>query len=117
MVDIKPPKIDMSKWIYNIDDKVFYQLSILYASKHPSDDHNTFAIFVPEVYFTSTKNSDNSTYTCILNKDSKCGKFTSTLAPFTFLVETPGYFDCKSLKEYRSFTEYTNKGIIYISRM
>lgn len=114
MVDIKHPKIDMSKWIYNIDDKVFYQLSILYASKHPSEDHNTFAIFVPEVYFTSTKNSDNSTYTCILNKDSKRGKFASTLAPFAFLVETPGYFDCKSLKEYRTFTEYTNKGIIYI---
>ena len=114
MTDIKFPKIDMTKWNYNPKDKVFYQLSILYASKHPSPDHNTFAIFIPDVYFSSSKNKDNKTYTCALNKDSKCGKFSSSSAPFAFLVETPGYFDCKSLKEYRSFEEYTNKGIIYI---
>lgn len=114
MVDNLLPKIDMSRWLYNPEDKVYYQLSILYSSKHPSPEHNSFSIFVPYSYLNSTKNGDNLTYTCSINKESNSGKFSSSSAPFVLLVETPGYMDCKSLKEYSSFKEFTDKGIIYI---
>lgn len=114
MVDNLLPKIDMSRWLYNPEDKVYYQLSILYSSKHPNPEHNSFSVFVPDSYLNSTKNGDNLTYTCSINKESNTGKFSSSSAPFVLLVETPGYMDCKSLKEYRSFKEYTDKGIIYV---
>ena len=46
-------KIDMSKWLYNSDDNVYYQTGIQYCEKPEDISYETLAIFVPGDYFSA----------------------------------------------------------------
>ena len=55
--------INMSKWLYNEEDEVFYQLGITYC-RYPEDTkYEKIALFIPDEYMKCTPNNDNtSTY-------------------------------------------------------
>ena len=47
-------QIDMSKWQYNEDDDVYYQIGISYCENPADESYETLAVFVPGAYMTST---------------------------------------------------------------
>ena len=61
-------KIDMSKWLYNSDDNVYYQTGVQYCEKPEDISYETLAIFVPGDYFSAIDNG-NGTYTCEINSN------------------------------------------------
>ncbi len=103
----------MSKWQYNEEDDVWYQLNIQYAENSPDEQYDTLAIFVPGAYMDGTDNGDG-TYTCQLNTESKVGNYTSETAPIVVPVNTPGYSAQKELTEYTDVSEYTDAGFVYV---
>lgn len=106
-------QVDMSKWQYNEEDDVWYQLNIQYAENSPDEQYDTLAIFVPGAYMDGTDNGDG-TYTCQLNTESKVGNYTSETAPIVVPVNTPGYSAQKELTEYTDVSEYTDAGFVYV---
>ena len=106
-------QVDMTKWQYNGDDDVWYQLNIQYAENSPDEKYDTLAIFVPGAYMDGTDNGDG-TYTCQLNTESKVGNYTSETAPIVVPVNTPGYSAQEELTEYTDVSEYTDAGFIYV---
>ena len=114
-------KIDMSKWLYNEDDSLYYQLGITYCNKPIDLKYQQLAIFIPKQYMEcnkSTKNNDIQYYKCEINNNNKINNFNSKNAPFVFEIETPGYAAAESITEYPnngniSPKDYTKNGIIY----
>lgn len=106
-------KIDNTKWQYNEDDNVYYQIGISYCETPADSNYETLSIFVPGGYITSSDNGDG-TYTCELNTNTTVGNYTVSTAPFVMPVNTPGYSAQEALTEYQSFTDYTDEGIIYV---
>lgn len=111
------PKIDMTKWLYNAEDDVFYQTGISYA-ENPLDEHyETLGIFVPGAFFNATKNAENEneTYTVRINKSAKVSGFTAKNAPFIMPIQTPGYAALNPPKSYvSSAATYTKNGFIFV---
>lgn len=108
-------KIDNSKWQYNADDDVYYQLGISYCENPADASYETLAIFVPGAYMNATDNGDG-TYTCTINTTATVGDsgYTAETAPIVFPVNTPGYVAQAALTEYQSFKDYTDQGFIYV---
>ncbi|MBR1617374.1 tannase [bacterium] len=106
-------KIDNTKWLYNAEDNVYYQLQIPYCNKPLDEKFEKLAIFVPEKFMQCSKNNNN-TYSCKVNKNAKIKNYTPKTAPIVFPVETEGYSSNLPLEEYQSFKKYTDNGIIYI---
>ncbi len=50
-------QVDMTKWQYNGDDDVWYQLNIQYAENSPDEKYDTLAIFVPGAYMDGTRST------------------------------------------------------------
>ena len=48
------PKINMSKWLYNADDDVYYQLGLEYAANPTDTKYESLGLFVPGAYFDGT---------------------------------------------------------------
>ena len=84
-----PEQIDMTKWEYNADDDVYYQVGISYCSDPADASYETLAVFVPGVYMTGTENGDG-TYTCELNADGEVNGYTASTAPVVMPINTPG---------------------------
>ena len=99
-------KIDMTKWQYNSDDKVYYQIGISYCSNPSNESYEKLAVFVPADYFEATDNGDG-TYTCSLKSDATVGSYTAATAPIVMPINTPGYSAQKALSDYRSATSGT----------
>jgi len=55
-------KIDMTKWLYNKEKKVYYQLGISYCGNPKNAYYERLSIYIPEQLFDAIKN-DNETYT------------------------------------------------------
>ena len=107
-------KIDMTKWQYNSEDDVFYQLGIEYAETIEDSKYQTLGIFVPGAYFSGTQN-DDGTYTVAVNKKAKIKDFTAKNAPYIMPIETPGYAELEAPTEYtKAVADYTNEGMIFI---
>ncbi len=111
---IYPEKVDMTKWLYNVDDNVYYQIGIDYCTNKRETDYQTLSIFVPGEYFSSEKN-ENDFYTCVIDDTKSVKNYDAITAPIVMPVETPGYSAMKALTEYSSEAkEYTNEGFIYV---
>lgn len=106
-------KIDMTKWQYNADDKVYYQIGISYCSNPANESYEKLAVFVPADYFEATDNGDG-TYTCSLKSDATVGSYTAATAPIVMPINTPGYSAQKALSDYTDVSDYTNQGFIYV---
>lgn len=106
-------KIDMTKWQYNSDDKVYYQIGLSYCEKPANEEYEKLAVFVPASYFSATENSDG-TYTCELKSDVKVGSYTAATAPIVMPINTPGYSAQKALTDYSDVSDYTDQGFIYV---
>ena len=72
--------IDMSKWSYNSDDNVYYQIGVQYAENSPDESYDSLAVFVPGDYFTATDNGDG-TYTCEINVGAEVSGFSCSVCP------------------------------------
>ena len=106
-------KIDMSKWEYNADDNVYYQIGISYCETPADSSYETLAVFVPGDYFSGTENGDG-TYTCEINPDASVNGYSAKTAPIVMPIETPGYTAQAALTSYTSLTEYMEAGLVYV---
>ena len=106
-------KIDMTKWQYNSDDKVYYQIGISYCSNPADESYEKLAVFVPADYFDAADNGDG-TYTCSLKSDTKVGSYTAATAPIVMPINTPGYSAQSALTDYKDVSDYTDQGFIYV---
>ncbi len=106
-------QIDHTKWQYNKEDDVYYQIGLSYCENPADEEYETLSIFVPGSYMNAKENGDG-TYTCEINLSATVGNYTAETAPIVLPVNTPGYSAQAPLNEYQSFTEYTNEGMIYV---
>ena len=84
-------KIDMTKWQYNADDKVYYQIGVTYCATPADENYEKLAVFVPADYFEAADNGDG-TYTCSLKTDATVGSYTAATAPIVMPINTPRLF-------------------------
>lgn len=106
-------KIDNSKWQYNEEDNVYYQLGIQYCENPADTDYEELAVIVPAAYMNASDNGDG-TYTCTLNTAAEINGYTAETAPIVFPVNTPGYAAQSPMTEYSSVSDYTDAGFIYV---
>ncbi len=99
-------KLDMTKWQYNADDDVYYQIGIVYCENPANEEYEQLAVFVPGANMTATDNGDG-TYTCELNTSAEVNGYTSSTAPVVMPINTPGYSAQSALTEYKSVNMYT----------
>ena len=108
-------KIDNTKWNYNAEDNVYWQVGIQYCANPVDLTYETLGIFVPAEYMNATDNGDG-TFTCELNLDGKVGDYTAETAPIVIPVETPGYMAIEAPTDYVSGVKsYTDAGFIYVN--
>ncbi|MCD7854576.1 MAG: copper amine oxidase N-terminal domain-containing protein [Clostridiales bacterium] len=108
-------KIDSTKWQYNEESGVYWQVGINYCSNPVDLTYETMGIFVPQEYMTTEANGDG-TYTCTVNTDGQINGYTSETAPMVIPVNTPGYSAMKAPTGYVSGAEsYTSQGFIYVN--
>lgn len=107
-------KIDMTKWQYNAEDDVYWQVGIIYCSSPADENYENLGIYVPGAYMTGTGNGDG-TYTCEIDSSGAAGDFTAETAPVVIPVDTPGYAAMAAPTGYNSnTTSYTNAGFVYV---
>ena len=106
-------KVDNTKWQYNEEDNVYYQLGIQYCENPADTDYEELAVIIPAAYMDATDNGDG-TYTCVLNTTAEVNGYTAETAPIVFPVNTPGYAAQSPMTEYSSVSEYTDAGFIYV---
>lgn len=108
-------KIDHTKWQYNENDNVYWQVGISYCANPVDTTYETFGIFVPGSYMTSTENGDG-TFTCEINKEVAVGNYTAETAPVVIPVDTPGYSAMAAPTDYvNGVSQYTDEGFIYFN--
>ena len=107
------PVIDNTKWQYNADDDVYYQIGISYCSDPADADYETLAIFVPGAYMIGTDNGDG-TYTCEIDPEAEINGYTAETAPIVMPINTPGYSAQAALTEYTDVSDYMNAGFVYV---
>lgn len=107
-------KIDNTKWQYNSENDVYWQVGICYCANPADEQYETLGIFVPGAYLKATDNGDG-TYTCQINKEGTVGDYTAETAPMVIPVETPGYSAMSAPADYVSGTaDYTKAGFVYV---
>lgn len=107
-------KIDVTKWNYNSEDNVYWQVGISYCENPDDSEYETLGIFIPGDYMTATENSDG-TYTCEINTQTTVGNYTAETAPLVIPVDTPGYSAMAAPTDYVSeVAEYTSQGFVYV---
>jgi hypothetical protein len=108
-------QIDNTKWNYNEEDGVYWQVGISYCENPASEEYETLGIFVPAAYMTATDNGDG-TYTCELNNEGTVNDYTAETAPIVIPVNTPGYAAMSAPTDYvSSAADYTSAGFIYVN--
>ena len=107
-------KINMSAWLYNDEDKVYYQLGISYVSKAADAKYENLGLFVPASNFDGKDNGDG-TYTVTVNQKNTVGDFSSATAPFVMPIQTPGYSALEAPSSYtHDVKQYTDAGFIFV---
>ncbi|MCD7777887.1 MAG: copper amine oxidase N-terminal domain-containing protein, partial [Clostridiales bacterium] len=108
-------KIDSTKWQYNEESGVYWQVGVQYCANPVDLTYETLGIFVPEAYMDAEDNGDG-TYTCKVNTTGEVKGYTSETAPMVIPVNTPGYSAMSAPTAYVSGAEsYTNEGFIYVN--
>ena len=108
-------RIDNTKWQYNEDDNVYWQVGISYCENPADEKYETLGIFVPGDYMTASDNGDG-TFTCEVNPDVSVGNYTAETAPVVIPVDTPGYSAMAAPTKYvNGVSSYTNAGFIYLN--
>ena len=108
------PKIDMSKWLYNKTDDVYYQLGLSYAANPSDAKYENLAVFVPGSYFDGTDNGDG-TFTAKIDAKSTVRGFSAKDAPFVMPIQTPGYAALEPPSAYvPAAKQYTDEGFIFV---
>ena len=107
-------RIDMTKWLYNSEDNVYYQTGISYVANPADSEYESLGLYVPGAYFTGKENGDG-TYTVSVNKNGTQNGFTVEDAPYVIPIETPGYSAMSAPDGYPSAVkEFTDSGLIFI---
>lgn len=116
------PKPDMTRWQYDADNEVYYQLGIVYCETPADENYEQLAVFVPAAYMEAEDNGDG-TYTCKLNKGVEINGYTAAEAPIVMPINTTGYAASEPLteemlSEYGGFeehvAEYISQGFVYV---
>ncbi|MCI5700058.1 MAG: tannase [Lachnospiraceae bacterium] len=108
-------KIETTKWNYNAEDDVYWQVGISYCENPADEKYETLGIFVPGAYMNGVENADG-TYTCEVNTENTIGNYNAETAPIVIPVDTPGYSAMTAPTDYvASNADYTKDGIIYVS--
>ncbi|MCD8215040.1 MAG: copper amine oxidase N-terminal domain-containing protein [Clostridiales bacterium] len=108
-------KIDSTKWQYNEESNVYWQVGIEYCSNPADLTYETLGIFVPGEYMDAEPNGDG-TYTYSVNTTGEVKGYTSETAPMVIPVNTPGYSAMAAPTDYVSGAEsYTSEGFIYVN--
>ena len=98
-------KIDMTKWLLNEDDGVFFQTGIPYCANPADTHHEKLAIFVPRALFDAKANGDG-TYTA-----KACGNG----APFAMKIDTPSFLAMKPAQSYsREAAAVAKSGLVSV---
>ena len=114
-VDFSGLDFDETKWSYDADNDVYYQIGVQYCAQPAALDYETLAVVVPGAYLTGTDNGDG-TYTCTVNPDGTVNGFTAETAPMMLPVNTAGYSAQAAATgySYSSVSAYLNAGYVYI---
>lgn len=111
------PMVDMTKWQYNAEDDVYWQVGIPYCASPADESYETMGFYVPGAYFEGTENGDG-TWTCVKLDNAACGDYIADTAPVILPVNTPGYSAMSAPESYDSnfgygsVTDYTKEGMI-----
>ena len=106
--------IDNSKWNYNEEDGVYWQVGIAYCASPASEDYETLGLYVPAAYMDATDNGDG-TWTCTVNKETEVAGYTAETAPIVIPVNTPGYSAMSAPTGYSDeVADYTSAGFVYV---
>ena len=111
------PMVDMTKWQYNAEDDVYWQVGIPYCASPADESYETMGFYVPGAYFSGTENGDG-TWTCEKLDNAECGGYIADTAPVILPVNTPGYSAMSAPEAYDSnfgygsVTDYTKEGMI-----
>ena len=113
--DIKNLTLNMTKWNYDEENDIYYQMNVSYCTKPATWEYETLGIYVPGKYFDGVKNS-NGTYNCSLNTKNQVGNYSSENAPIVIPINTPGYSAQTAPTSYnpQEVKEFTDSGIIYV---
>ena len=84
-VDFARLTFDETKWVYDSDNDVYYQIGVQYCAQPAALDYETLAVVVPGAYLTGMDNGDG-TYTCTSNPDGTVNGFTAETAPMMMPV-------------------------------
>lgn len=108
-------QIDQTKWQYNAEDNVYWQINISYCENPTAEEYQSLGIFIPGDYMTSTDNGDG-TFTCEINPLVEVAGYTAETAPMVIPVDTPGYAAMAAPTDYVSdAATYTDAGFIYVA--
>ena len=115
IASLLPSEIDNTKWSYNAEDDVYWQVGISYCSDPADEKYETLGIFVPGAYMSGQDNGDG-TYTCEINTAGTVGGYTAETAPMVMPINTPGYSAMNAPTDYVSgVSPYTDAGFIYVN--
>lgn len=107
--------VDNSKWNYDEDNDIYYQIGLVYCEKPAAVEYESLAVYVPGAYLKGVKNEDG-TYTCTVNKEAKVGDYTAETAPVVMPVNTGGYAAQKAPSSYapEGLNTYLSEGFVYV---
>lgn len=113
--DMASLTFDNSKWYYDKDNDVYWQIKVPYCSKPVAPNYETMGIYVPGAYMTGVANGDG-TYTCKINPKGMVNGYTAETAPIVFPVNTPGYSAqaAPTSYNYKNISSYIKAGFIYV---
>lgn len=113
-IETKLEQIDMTRWQYNRENDVYWQVGIVYCENPADEAYENLGIYVPGAYMTGTENGDG-TYTCEINTSGTVEGYTAETAPMVIPVDTPGYSAMAAPTGYVSSTSaYTDAGFVYV---
>ena len=114
-VDFTGLTFDETKWVYDSDNDVYYQIGVQYCAQPAALDYETLAVVVPGAYLAGTDNGDG-TYTCTVNPDGTVNGFTAETAPMMMPVNTAGYSAqaAATSYSYSSVSAYLDAGYVYV---
>lgn len=107
--------LDPTKWQYNADDDVYWQIGVSYCAAPADESYETLGVFVPAAYMTAVDNGDG-TFTCEINEAGSVGGYTARTAPIVLPVDTPGYSAMAAPSGYvQGVSAYTGAGFVYVA--
>lgn len=113
--DDKALSFDNTKWNYDEENDVYWQINVNYCANPATTDYETMGIYVPGDYMNAKKNEDG-TYTCTVNNENKINGYSAETAPIVFPVNTAGYSaqQAPTSYSYSGLSEYMEAGYIYV---